>query len=146
EPGRKPEILVRGPGKTIGASMLTTSIGVQTVGERDVRAVVAGEDGAGGIAEELRFRGGGVAGLGLRQWDAGERREAVRRVIRGPAPVNGALWICEHVISISRRDRCCHVRSCRIVWLGASDPGRQFSTVTSVSAVMTCRAELLVGT
>lgn len=52
------EVFVIGAGEAVGAAVLAAPVTVKTVSEADVGAVVFGEEGFGGVVEELRARGG----------------------------------------------------------------------------------------
>ena len=72
-PGTEAQVLVGGAGVAVGAGVGAPAVGVDTISERDVGAVVAGEDLAGGVGVDARkgrgrgaqpLHGGGLPGIG----------------------------------------------------------------------------------
>ncbi|MEI9888209.1 MAG: hypothetical protein WDN08_17270 [Rhizomicrobium sp.] len=62
--GRHAEIGVGRAREAVDAAMLAAAIGIDRLVERDVRRLVAGDDGAGGVADDLGAQGGRGTVLG----------------------------------------------------------------------------------
>src|SRR5207253_299783 len=85
------EVFVRRAGIAIGAAMLAAAIGIDADLKADVRAVVAGDDGAGDVAEELRVRRGALIRADVRVRLVMQGVEPVRCVLRRAASANGLV-------------------------------------------------------
>lgn len=96
ESAAPPEVFVVGAGEAVGAAVFAAAVAVETVGEADVGAVVFGQEGLGGVVEELRARRGAfVVGAVVGEFRGGfdvEAFEAVGRVDARAAADKGGIW------------------------------------------------------
>ena len=105
-PAEKLEVLVGRPSIAINAAVLAAAVGVQVVSERDVRAVVLGEDRLTGVAKEQGSRARVFGRVVLRQrHPPREWLEAVGRILRRPTTPNGWKRCSEHSITIPQAIR-----------------------------------------
>ena len=75
-------------GVAIGAAVLAAAIDIDARGERDIRAVVVGDDGGADVRDELRARGRILGRVIILAPLAAHQGEAVRRIRRHAAPAN----------------------------------------------------------
>src|SRR3989304_3328740 len=81
--GAEAEGFVRGAGLAVDATVLATAVGIDTIAEADVGAVVFGEDRLGPVGDELRLEGG-LAGA-----ERGVGVKLLRVVFPGERPATG---------------------------------------------------------
>ena len=93
------------PGVAIGAAMLTAAVRIDAGAEADIGAVIGGDDGPGGVFQELRLRAGlqgsVLAGFGL----VAQAFEPIGRVVGSTPAVNG-IQVGWHAASL----RACAAR------------------------------------
>ena len=89
QPGREAEIFVRGPGVAINAAVLAATIWIDTRVEADVRAVVVIDERLRGVAKILCAGSAVLLRVPLVVRLDVNSFEAIRRVVRRTAPLDG---------------------------------------------------------